>query len=149
MTDQELTGHFQEISTQFVAMNRRFDTMDQQFGAMNHEFRAMGRQLGETNARLDGLDKQVGETNARLERVEVTVRRLDVEVHRQGILADERHRELGLATESFQTLQRVTTAKIDGLREAIDLRLVPLEVTVRTHSDDIARHTRQIEGRRE
>lgn len=120
MTDQELNGHFEGITRQFEAMNRRFDAVDQ---------------------RLD-------DTNARLERVEETARRVDVGVHRNGILLEGYRGELRLATESFQTLERVNSAKIDGLRESIDHCLVPLDRTVRSHSDDLARHERLL-GRRE
>ena len=106
MTDQELTGHFHQIGEQFEAINKQFEAVNRQFEAMNRRF--------------DGIDRQFGEVNARLERVETTVRHIDVEVHRQGIMAYERHGELRLATETFHTLQRVTNAKIDGVHEAID-----------------------------
>ena len=71
------------------------------------------------NGRLDKLEGRVERVEGRLGRLEgqvsaneATLNRVDAEVHRQGLLIEERHEELKLAIEAFQTTQRATNAKI-------------------------------------
>ena len=109
------------------------------------------------NGRLDKLEGRVERVEGRLGRLEgqvstneATLNRVDAEVHRQGLLIEERHEELRLAIEAFQTAQRVTNAKIDLLRDATENRLVPLELATRSHATTLADHGRrldQAEGR--
>jgi chromosome segregation ATPase len=105
MTDEQM----KEIKQQFERIDRRFDGIDQRFDGID--------------GRLDGIDHRFDGVDQRLDRVEGTLQRVDAEVHRNGILLEDGKHELKLASESFQTLQSVTNAEIELVRESIDHRV--------------------------
>lgn len=130
---QEADKRAGSVDQRFDAIDQRFDAIDKRFDAVDKRFDAVDNRLVAVDQRLDGVD---GRLNS-----------LDATVHRQGLLLESNTHELRLAVENFQGLQRVTIAKIDDLRDRVGQRIEPLEMVVRSHSAQLADHTRRLDER--
>ena len=138
-----LEGRFETLEGRFDTLEGRFDTLEGRFDTLEGRFDTL-------EGRFDTLSGSLSRLTTQVSANEATLNRVDAEVHRQGLLLEERHDELKLAIEAFQTAQRATNAKIDLVRDAMENRLVPLELATRAHATTLADHGRrldQAEGR--
>lgn len=134
MTDEQM----ERLSRQFERIDQRFERIDQQFAEVHQRF-------DKVDQRFERVERDLKTVRDDVAAQSVTLERVDAEVHRRGIQLDQHTHELKLAIEAFQSLQHVTLAKLDLQREAIEQRLVPLELTVRSHSTALASHERRLD----
>jgi len=146
------------VDTRFDAVDRRFDAVDTRFDAVDTRFDTVDTRFDAVDRRFDAVDTRLTRVDTRLVRVdrcltnvegEVTghgriLDRLDTRVHQLGLLQEERHAELKLATEQFLMMQRATNAKLDLQRESFERRVDPLELASRHHASELERHDRRL-----
>jgi len=98
----------------------RFDRIDQRFADVDARFDGVDRRFDGIDARLDGIDQRI------------------------GVLHEDLIGRIAAVSERKAVTEDQFAAGIADLKDSIGRRLDPLELAVRTHTEELKQHAADI-----
>lgn len=108
------------------------------------------REVQQLSERVRQLERSIDALRAQLADTERTLDRVDVTTYQNGLKIEQGGTDLKFAIEEAANVQRITSARLDLLKESLNRRIMPLELADGDHRSMLAAHVRrldELEGR--
>ena len=107
--NKRLDGHdqrFDAVDARFDRVDARFDRVDARFDKVDAKFDAIDLKFDAIDVKFDAIDAKFDKVNTKFDAVDARIDDVGEQIHRQGVLNEERDRKADQTLELMQLMHQ-------------------------------------------